>query len=150
MEQQAFIDFIKQHDPGAIDALVHRLNAEISPAIDCTQCGNCCRSLMINVTEEEAVNLAGHLQMPLPEFEKDYLEKGNSLMVINRIPCHFLSHNKCTIYEHRFAGCREFPALHLPGISKRLFTLFMHYERCPIIFEVMNALKKDLDYKEDV
>ncbi|MFK5088425.1 YkgJ family cysteine cluster protein, partial [Klebsiella pneumoniae] len=69
-------------------------------------------------------------------------EKSTHLMVINKVPCHFLSDNQCTVYEHRFAGCREFPALHLPKFFKRLFTVFMHYERCPIIFNVVEALKQ--------
>ncbi|MFY7838983.1 MAG: YkgJ family cysteine cluster protein [Lacibacter sp.] len=62
-------------------------------------------------------------------------------MILNKIPCHFLADNKCSIYEVRFAGCREFPALHLPQFNRRLFTVMMHYDRCPIIFNVMEELK---------
>jgi len=141
-ENNAFVSFLKQQDADAIDEAVHTLNQSIEPKIDCTACGNCCKSLMINVTEEEADRVANSLHMNRSQFDESYLEKGSSgLMVINTIPCHFLADNKCTVYEDRFAGCREFPALHLPYFSKRLFTVMMHYDRCPIIFNVMEELK---------
>ena len=62
-------------------------------------------------------------------------------MLMNAIPCTFLKEEKCTVYAHRFAGCREFPAMHLPNFNKRLFTTFMHYSRCPIIYNVIEGLK---------
>ena len=96
---------------------------------------------MINVIDEEADKLATHLNQTRPEFDEQYLEKGSSMMLINTMPCHFLADNKCTVYDYRFAGCREFPALHLPNFTKRLFTTFMHYDRCPIIYNVIEQLK---------
>ena len=124
-----------------VDALVYRLNEQITPKIDCTTCGNCCKSLLINVTEEEADNLSKHLQQSREVFDNQYLEKSNTMMLMNAIPCTFLKEEKCTVYAHRFAGCREFPAMHLPNFNKRLFTTFMHYSRCPIIFNVVEGLK---------
>jgi len=124
-----------------VDALVYELNEQITPKIDCTTCGNCCKSLLINVTEEEADNLSKHLQQSREMFDNQYLEKSNTMMLMNAIPCTFLKEEKCTVYAHRFAGCREFPAMHLPNFNKRLFTTFMHYSRCPIIFNVVEALK---------
>ena len=97
-----------------IDKLVAELNNTITPQIDCTACGNCCKSLLINVTEEEADALSGHLNQSREAFDELYLEKSGSMMLMNAIPCNFLDDKKCTIYEHRFAGCREFPAMHLP------------------------------------
>ncbi len=102
---------------------------------------------MINVTDDEADKLANHLNQLRPEFDKKYLEKGSSMMVINAMPCHFLNANKCTVYDYRFAGCREFPALHLPQFTKRVFTTFMHYNRCPIIYNVIENLKEETGFK---
>jgi len=141
-ENNAFVSFLKQQDAATIDEEVYALNQTIEPKIDCTSCGNCCKSLMINVREEEADRVASRLNLNRQQFDETYLEKGSSdLMVINTIPCHFLAENKCSIYEDRFAGCREFPALHLPHFKNRLFTVMMHYDRCPIIFNVMEELK---------
>lgn len=146
-ENRLFVDFLKQRDGIRIDEQVQQLNKLIEPQIDCTACGNCCKSLLINVTDEEADRVAEHLQLNRKEFDEQYLEKGtHGLMVINAIPCHFLADNKCTVYENRFAGCREFPALHLPSFTKRLFTVMMHYNRCPIIFNVVEELKRETGF----
>jgi Fe-S-cluster containining protein len=143
-ENEAFTSFLKNADDSKhIDAIVHQLNNEISPAIDCTTCGNCCKSLMINVTEAELQHLSAALDQPAESIREKYLEQGlGNEYVINTIPCHFLSDNKCTIYEHRFQGCRDFPHLHQDNFTRRLFSMFMHYGTCPIIYNVMEQLKK--------
>ncbi|MBC6489378.1 hypothetical protein BC349_00230 [Flavihumibacter stibioxidans] len=141
-ENEAFRDFLK-HSDIELDSLVHELNGEIEPLIDCTACGNCCRSLMINVSADEAQSLAERLHTSLAAVKEKYLEESTGgMLVINTIPCHFLADNKCTIYENRFADCREFPHLHKNGFHQRIFGTLMHYGRCPIIYNVMEALKQ--------
>ncbi len=142
-ENRQFAAFLRSQPPASIDILVQELNAEISPQIDCTQCGNCCRSLMVNITAEEVIQLADHLQMPVDTLQEKYIETSQQgeTMILNTIPCHFLSENRCTIYTHRFRECREFPSLHQPGFTGRLFATFMHYGRCPIIYNVTEQLK---------
>jgi uncharacterized protein len=143
-ENLQFIDLLKQLNEQEVDDAVFTLNQTISAQIDCTQCGNCCKSLMVNVTAEEANRASAALGISRERFDEQFLEKGShELMIMNQMPCHFLNNNRCTIYEFRFAGCREFPALHLPGFTKRLFSVFMHYSRCPIIFHVVEELKKE-------
>lgn len=147
-ENDRFRIFLKQQDSERVDEMVHSLNRTISAQIDCTQCGNCCHSLMINVEPDEAKNLAAYLDIPAAEFKHAYIEESEQgQMVINTIPCHFLKHNKCSIYTHRFNECREFPHLHKPAFISRLFGTFMHYGRCPIIFNVIEALKIELAFQ---
>ena len=147
-ENDLFRIFLKQQDSAQVDKMVHTLNSTISAQIDCTQCGNCCRSLMINVEPAEANNVAAYLQIPAADFKHAYIEESEQgQMVINTIPCHFLKQNKCSIYAHRFNECREFPHLHKPAFTSRLFGTFMHYGRCPIIFNLVEALKVDLSFK---
>ena len=106
---------------------------------------------MVLINDSEADNLSQHLGQTRDFFDNEYLEKGsNGLMIMNRMPCPFLSENKCSIYEHRFEGCKEFPALHLPDFTRRLFTTFMHYDRCPIIFNVVEQLKDEMGFERDV
>ncbi len=103
---------------------------------------------MINITDEEADKIAVHLNQTRKIFAEQYVEKGNNgMMIMNKMPCHFLVENKCTVYENRFRGCSEFPAMHLPNFIERLFTTFMHYDRCPIIFNVVEKLKIKLKFK---
>lgn len=145
-QNDIFCNTLRNIDNNQLDALVFELNNKIAPQISCTNCGNCCKSLMVNINNEEANNAAEHLKISRTEFDEKYIAKGESgAMIINSIPCHFLSDNKCTIYEKRFEGCKEFPALDLPNFNKRLFTVFMHYDRCPIIFNVIEALKTQIE-----
>jgi len=149
-ENDRFRIFIKEKNNEQTDSMVSQLNNTIAPQIDCTRCGNCCKSLMVLISDTEADNLSQHLRQSREAFDQQYLEKGgNGMMIMNRMPCHFLSDNKCTVYEHRFEGCKEFPALHLPNFKNRLFTTFMHYERCPIIFNVVEQLKDKMSFERD-
>lgn len=147
-ENDDFRIFLKMSSRNDIDDIVHELNDTITPQIDCTQCGNCCKSLMINVTTEEAESLAINLNTPVEILKEKYLEVSEQgQMLINTIPCHFLNDTKCTIYENRFSDCREFPHLHKDRFTSRLFSTLMHYSICPIIFNVVENLKKELNFK---
>lgn len=147
-ENENFRQFLINIQSDEIDLMVSQLNTTISPKIDCTACGNCCKSLMIVVEEDEANALSLYRNETRETFDHQFIEKGsNGMMLMNAIPCNFLSDNKCTVYEHRFAGCKEFPAMHLPNFKERLFTTFMHYDRCPIIFNVVEELKIATGFK---
>ena len=149
-ENVRFKEFIKECNGEEVDELVKKLDVIVSPTINCTKCGNCCKSLMVCLNENEANTLSNHLQQSREEFDEKYLEKGsNGMMIMNQMPCHFLLDNKCTIYDYRFEGCKEFPALHLPNFKRRLFTTFMHYDRCPIIFNVVEQMKERMGFERD-
>ena len=149
LANQQFAQFLLQMDPAEVDQKVHALNNKIASKIDCTACGNCCKTLLININEKEADALSEHLDQTREMFDKNYLEKGmNGTMLMSAVPCHFLKENKCTVYDYRFEGCKEFPAMHLPHFNKRLFTTFMHYNRCPIIFNIVEQLKIETQFAE--
>jgi hypothetical protein len=102
---------------------------------------------MINITKEETDQLASHLQISETQLIDQYIEQSEQgQMIINTIPCHFLKETSCSIYEHRFTECREFPHLHKPHFTGRLFGTMQYYEICPIIFNVVEKLKEDLYY----
>jgi len=147
--------WLKGKDGDRLDELVHDINERVSAAIDCTQCGNCCRSLMVSVNKEDVTRLARHLNMTEETVREKYIEKsgesdedGEEECIVNTIPCHFLSGNKCSIYEHRFSDCREFPYLHLPGFQQRLLNvLFNQYKMCPIVYNVVEELKERMRFR---
>ncbi len=141
-ENDYFLRSLKNRDTEELDVIVHSIYDKISGGIDCTSCGNCCKSLVINVKQEEIAPLAAHLNLSVDETKEKYIEEsqqGNCF--INTIPCHFLADNKCTIYEQRFTECRDFPHLHKPGFKARLSGTLMHYGRCPIIYNVIEEVK---------
>ena len=146
-ENYDFRVFVKGLNEAEVDTIVHRLNAEITPKIDCTACGNCCKTLMINVEESDLVRLANHLEMDVTETKSKFIEESmGKEMIINTIPCHFLKDTVCTIYPYRFTDCREFPHLHKTGFARRSLGTLMHYGSCPIIFNVVEGLKVELGF----
>ncbi len=147
-ENETFRHFLNTKDSDAIDSLVFELNEKVAVAIDCTQCGNCCRAFMINVSEAEAEKVADYLKISLSGFKNNYLEESQQgKLIMKSIPCSFLQENKCTVYENRFSGCREFPHLDRPNFTGRLFGIFMYYGTCPIIFNVVEQLKIATNFK---
>lgn len=143
-ENHAFREFLRGKD---VDAIVHRLDAEITPTIDCTACGNCCRSLIIHTEPGENERVAQRMGMTVAEWKDRYVETSlGGKTVLNHIPCHFLEGSRCSIYEDRFSDCREFPHLHRDGFTGRLFSTLMYYGVCPIIYTLVEALKKETGF----
>lgn len=151
-ENLAFRDYLKTRHSHEIDALVFALNRKYEAEIDCMNCGNCCRSLMINLEKGDTERLAAHLQMSDGDFKHQYVECSASgdIEIMNTIPCHFLSENKCTVYEARPTECREFPGLHRENFIGRSFATFMHYDRCPIIRNVIEELKEETGFNSAI
>ena len=81
--------------------------------------------------------------------KKDIEESAEGQLIMNTIPCHFLSGSSCNIYEDRFTECREFPHLHKPHFTSRLFGTMIYYGMCPIIFNVVEQLKDAVHFKAD-
>jgi len=147
-ENDEFLLFLKGRDAEETDKIAHEVNDTVSKQVDCTECGNCCQSLMINVTAAETIGCAKHLEITPEAFKEQYIEESQGgIMIINTIPCHFLAEKRCTIYEHRFTECRDFPHLHKPGFTRRFFSTMMYYGMCPIIFNVVENLKENLGFK---
>ncbi len=149
-ENLRFISFIRSfEDQALMDKKVQELNAIIEPQIDCLKCGNCCKTLMINVTKEECILVAKVLTMTVDEFKQTHIETSaeETYMVMNKMPCSFLQRdNCCSIYQNRFNECREFPQLKNPNFKSRTFSTMMHFGRCPIVYNVIQGLKKELTF----
>jgi uncharacterized protein len=146
-ENLHFRDYLRARDSDQVDVLVHRLNDEITPRIDCTACGNCCRSLIIHTERPEHERLAARMAMSPEAWESTYVETSlGGETVLNTIPCTFLTGNLCSIYEDRFSECREFPHLHRSHFTGRLFQTLMHYGNCPIIYTLVEALKTETGF----
>jgi uncharacterized protein len=147
-ENYEFRSFLKMQDEDEVDAVVHQLNNEITPNIDCTTCGNCCKTLMISITPPERPFFSQHFNLSQEDANEQYLtQSADGDTIMNTMPCIFLADKKCTVYEQRFTDCREFPHLHKPGFTSRLFGMVMYYGICPIVFNVMEALKTRMGFR---
>jgi uncharacterized protein len=141
-EHIAFRGFIKQYQ-GNVDELVAPLVKKYYAEIDCTQCGNCCKSAMISLTKEEVNKMAQKLAVADEVFLQKYCEVGvNSEQILfNTIPCHFLKENKCTQYEVRPEPCASFPHLHQKDFVSRTFQHISNYGICPMVHYCLEDLK---------
>lgn len=134
-ENREFSKFLSEQNSKSVDQIVHRLDREITPKIDCTTCGNCCRNLRPIATKEA-----------MEPFVKP--ENMNAFKYLKGFECKNLDCNKCTIYDERPNECREYPYLHRDQFVKRTSELLQNYEVCPIIFNVIEQLKTELKWRK--
>ncbi len=139
---QEFKQSVKKISIMQFDALAHPIVNEITQAIDCTQCGNCCRSQEPGVTMDEVEKLARLKELPVENFKDQYIawdREGISFLCVK--PCTFLSGNICSVYHSRPASCADFPGLHRPRLKWRMKQVEENYSICPIVFNVVEKLK---------
>lgn len=141
-ENEHFKTYLKTKDAFEVDRQVMAINAEVEAAIDCLECGKCCTRLMVNIDDAAILRLAERLQLTEAAFRERYVEGGTFMSFLNAIPCQFLNGKACTVYDIRPAECRNFPQLDRPGFTHRMFGTFSHYGMCPIIFNVVENLKR--------
>ena len=142
-----FRAFLKGQDPDKIDEIVQRLNFEISNQIDCTTCGNCCMKLKPFITEQDIKSLSQRLNFSPQQVKDDYIEIDEGDQYFKNLPCSFLKVKKCTVYNDRPEDCKSFPHLHKKMFISRLWGVIENYSICPIVFNVFERLKTELNYK---
>jgi Fe-S-cluster containining protein len=140
-----FRAFLKECLPERLDALVHRLYQEISAAIDCTACANCCREIMPSFDQDDIDKFARGLGVSSNEFASEYLiSNDEAAFTFRQAPCSFLHDKRCRNYGARPNDCRSYPHLHKANIMGRLMGMVANYGICPIVFNVYERLKKEL------
>ena len=130
-----FSIFLENQDTQKVDMIVHRLNNTISPNIDCTTCGNCCLNLRPEVSNDV-----------LSQFiDLDKIEEVKYDMAIQ---CKHLKNKKCSQYHKRPQECRFFPYMERTGFVSRISGILQNYEICPIVFNIVEQLKKELRWNQ--
>ncbi|HLP62300.1 MAG TPA: YkgJ family cysteine cluster protein [Candidatus Deferrimicrobium sp.] len=126
-----------------IDHIVHRLNEQISPLIDCSTCGNCCKEILPVLKDSDIETMAGVLKMSTGDFKKKYLVKDDDRegYTFNTTPCPFLENNRCSIFNSRPGDCRSYPHLHKSEFSSRTIGVIHNCSICPIVYNVYEKLK---------
>lgn len=146
-ENFRFRRFLKNQDPEEVDKVVHQLHNRITNQIDCTECGNCCNSLRPGVTNQEIERLAGMDGMKPRDFEDEFVEEDSGQdKCLKDTPCKYLKDKKCTIYSQRPNACKSYPHTHKPKFTSRTFVMIQNYGICPIVFNLMEELKRELRF----
>lgn len=128
----------------AMDNLVERIAEPVIKAIDCTQCGNCCRSLHVYLTESDAVRLAEALGKSTDAIVDTYIDQESAQAEgewgrFAQRPCALLKGNLCSIYAHRPNTCRAYPQF-TPDFRWLLPDIIEGASLCPIIYNVLVRL----------
>jgi Fe-S-cluster containining protein len=152
-ENWKFRDFLKRKcdlESEEIDRHAFDATRRVWAGIDCTTCANCCRQVRPSFSEEEVSRLAQRLGIERQRFIEKYLERteaGNKNPWQTRMkPCPFLNGNRCSIYEDRPADCSGYPYLYEPEFVFRTLAMIGRTFTCPIVYEVMEDLKKTLGF----
>ena len=152
-ENYEFRRFLKTRcnlEPDEIDQRVFETTKRVWDKIDCTACANCCREMKPTFREEEVERVARRLGMERQQFIETYLEhseahSGNPWQT-RATPCPFLKDNLCSVYEDRPADCSGYPYLYQPEFVFRTLGMIERTFTCPIVYEVMEELKKSLEF----
>jgi len=139
-------------DDAALDAFVDAVAEPIIAAIDCTQCANCCRSLHVYLTSEDAQRLADGLHIPLDAIETRYVDheaaaKEDEWGVFRARPCALLQGKRCSIYAQRPDACRRYPQF-TPDFRWTLADTLDGAALCPIIYHVLSEIVRRVDAGE--
>ena len=131
-----------------LDKLVREIAEQVTEAIDCTSCGNCCRLMAIGVTDPDVSRLARRLGMTTKDFETRYVTVNNPKeKIITLSPCPFLERNRCRVYDDRPRDCREFPHLDKSGFRSRTLGVLGELDICPVVYNTWELLKTHFDFK---
>ena len=146
-ENWKFRDFLKYRDFENLDDIVHNLYNEVSEKIDCTKCGNCCKTVRPVLDSEDISRFAFGLKIKINEFKSKYIIADKDIPdgeIFNKLPCPFLNDKLCSNYSHRPKNCELYPHLHNDDIVSRLWGIVDNYSVCPIVFNVYEQLKLEL------
>lgn len=153
-ENDRFRRFLKTKchlDPDEIDSRVFAATRRVWAEIDCTKCANCCREVHPTFSEEEVDRLARRLAMTRQQFIEAYLKRSDpgddNPWMMRPTPCPFLKDNLCSVYEDRPADCSGYPYLYKPDFISRTLGMIRRTSTCPIVYEVMEELKKSLGFR---
>ncbi|WP_180335726.1 YkgJ family cysteine cluster protein [Labilibaculum filiforme] len=132
-ENISFQTYLKGQNAIRIDEIVHRLYKEFTIKISCVDCGNCCQNLRPIASYKE-----------LSKFVED--KDIEAFMYLESISCKFHKDKKCTDYSNRPEECRSYPNLDEDQFITKTYGALRNYEICPIVFNVFEALKVELDW----
>lgn len=145
IENMFFKKHLRNYKSELIDVTIHKLNNEIAPKIDCTTCANCCKKLEPGLEENEIERLAVIKQTEPHLFKQNFVGFDGEAQFLKTKPCMFLNDCKCSIYGSRPSACAGYP--HLDGKDmKYKRSLWSNYSICPIVFNVIEALKTELNF----
>ena len=144
-ETNTFFTRLKRKKPKSLDDAAHRNHHIVCSQFDCLKCANCCESISPMLTDKDIERISRFLKMKSADFIKQYLHiDEDHFFVFNDTPCPFLMPDKyCLIYDVRPKACSEYPHTDRRRFYQLLDLTFKNREICPIVYEVVEKLKRE-------
>lgn len=148
-ENYAFRAYLKNHaDIDELDQQFLKLHKELFVNYDCSKCRNCCKEYSASFEEHELATVADFLKISEKEFRDNYIEEEFGEYQLKKRPCCFLKEDgSCGIEVCKPESCQGYPFTDRP---ERLFSLLSIIESasvCPVVFEMLERLKKEYRFK---
>nr|MDO8115500.1 YkgJ family cysteine cluster protein [Candidatus Sigynarchaeota archaeon] len=145
-ENYDFYAFLKGIDmPEAeIDAMVHDLYHKYAGEVDCKTCRNCCKVSSPVLSEEDVARLAKIKGLSTFQLKHEWLKANPDephTFLVNNLPCPFLEAGECAFGKNKPEGCGDYPYLLKEKFTYHLHTVLDNYDKCPIVFNVVEMLK---------
>ena len=145
-----FLKFYDELSDEELDKLVSKIAGKYESEIECINCRQCCKKLKPTLAQQDQQRLTNRLEITVVQLREQHLEYDESddepRWQMKDVPCPFQDNNKCTVYEYRPQDFRSYPYLHEPGFSGRTMGMIERTFTCPIVFNVMETLKKELEF----
>jgi Fe-S-cluster containining protein len=146
VENIFFREHLLKMNVAALNPLVQQLNIEVSAAVDCTQCGNCCKRFEPGLEQNEIEVLAAQKQLEPEVFKERFIGHDGHSHFLKAKPCMFLNDTVCSIYEHRPGSCAGYPHLDQENAIRNQH-IWASYSMCPIVFNVLERLKEAVGFR---
>lgn len=140
--QKQYKQFLNRADKNKVLKALPALHEEAFEAVDCLQCGNCCKNYSPRFKTPDIKRIAKYLKMKEGDLIDTYLYiDADGDYVLKSKPCPFLgSDNFCSIYEVRPSDCSRFPYTDEDVILKRPQLTLKNSTFCPIVYYVLEKL----------
>jgi len=137
---------LNKKPPKHLDTLMVELHDNEFEKTDCLTCGNCCKTTVPWLNDQDVARIAKHLKLKEQKFIEEYLEVGkDNELSFKSAPCVFLGlDNECSIYDIRPKACREYPHTNRRRFHKISAITLENVAICPAAFNIVEALKKAL------
>ena len=145
-----FRTFLKNRaDSDELDKQFLDLHNELFSGYDCRICRNCCKEYAAVIKEDEVETIAEFFDLSKDEFLKEYVKEiRDESYELNRIPCSFLDNdNNCLIESCKPQNCKDYPFTNKPERLWSLLSIIDSTFVCPVVFEIIERLKKIYRFK---
>lgn len=144
-ENKELFKKLRKMHPSDLDERIHSLHNKYMEEIDCLECGNCCKSISPAAKDSDISRLSKFLKTKPSELAESYFEiDDEGDYVFKTQPCPFIGgDNYCSVYNARPRACKEYPHTDQVKIQKILDITFQNIFVCPIVYEIVQELKRD-------